>query len=90
MPIHVMTPSMIAAMLWLAAAALVVLVPGRDGQDRLTALLVVLGVPLTGWLTLQNGPWLALAGLSAGAWVLRFPPQGLARRLAGAVERAAS
>ena len=68
-----MTPSLVAAGLWVLAANLVALLPPGRGCRTGATLLVLAGVPLLGWLTYQNGPWIGLAALTGGAATLRWP-----------------
>jgi hypothetical protein len=74
-----MTPSLIAALLWLVLANLLAMVPSRDNHWRRAYVLIALGVPILGLVTLQNGPWVGLAMLLAGMSVLRWPVIYLAR-----------
>jgi membrane protease YdiL (CAAX protease family) len=67
------TPSLIAAALWALVANIAAVLPGERGRDSAVVILVLTGVPLLGWLTFQNGPWIGLAGLAAGAATLRWP-----------------
>jgi hypothetical protein len=76
-----MTPSLIAALLWLVLANLLAMVPSRDNHWRRAYVLIALGVPILGLVTLQNGPWVGLAMLLAGMSVLRWPVIYLARRI---------
>jgi hypothetical protein len=68
-----MTPSLIAALLWLVVANLLAMVPSRDGQWRRAYGLIAVGVPILGLVTWQSGPWIGLLMLGAGMSVLRWP-----------------
>lgn len=68
-----MTPSLIAAALWLLAANVAAMIPSKDNHWQRAYALIALGVPLLGWLTYQNGPWVGLFALAAGASILRWP-----------------
>ncbi len=74
-----MTSSLILACLWLVAANLRAMFPSRDHHWRSAYVLIALGIPLLGWVTYQNGPWIALLVLGAGMSVLRWPVIYLAR-----------
>jgi len=74
-----MTPSLILACLWLVAANLRAMLPSRDHHWRSAYALIALGIPLLGWVTYQNGPWIGLLVLGAGMSVLRWPVIYLAR-----------
>ncbi len=75
-----MSLSLILACLWVVAAALLAAVPSRDNHWRRAYGLIVVGVPILGYVTYQNGPWWGLIALLAGASILRYPlKHGLAR-----------
>ncbi|MGX0904241.1 hypothetical protein ACSSV8_002828 [Roseovarius sp. MBR-79] len=74
-----MTPSLIAALLWLVLANLLAMAPSRDNHWRRAYMLIALGVPILGLVTVQNGPWVGLVMLLAGMSVLRWPVIYLAR-----------
>jgi len=65
--------SLIAACLWFVAANVLALIPSRDHHWTRAYILIALGIPLLGWLTWQNGPWVGLLALAAGASILRWP-----------------
>jgi membrane protease YdiL (CAAX protease family) len=68
-----MSTSLILAFVWFIIANVLAMVPSRDNQWRRAYVLIALGVPLIGYVTYENGPWLGLAVLAAGASVLRWP-----------------
>lgn len=68
-----MTASLTLALLWLVAANVLALIPSRDNHWTRAYVLIALGVPLLGWVVLQNGPRIGLLVLAAGASVLRWP-----------------
>ncbi|NCO85391.1 MAG: DUF2484 family protein [Rhodobacterales bacterium] len=68
-----MTLSLIAACGWLVLANVLALLPSRDNHWARAYLLIALGVPLVGWVTWSNGPFVGLLVLAAGASVLRWP-----------------
>lgn len=74
-----MSLSLLSALLWLIAANVLGMLPSKDHHWRRAYVLIALGVPLLGWLTVQNGPWIALLFLAAGMSVLRWPVIYLAR-----------
>lgn len=76
-----MTPSLILACLWAVAANLSAMLPSRDNHWRRAYGLIALGIPLLGWVTYQNGPWIGLLVLGAGMSVLRWPVIYLGRWL---------
>lgn len=68
-----MSASLICAAIWLVAANVMALIPSKDNLWQRAYLLIAVGIPLLGWLTYQNGPWVALLALAAGMSVLRWP-----------------
>jgi len=78
-----MSISMILAFLWFIVANLLAMVPSRDNHWRRAYVLIAIGIPLLGWVTYDNGPWIGLAVLLAGMSVLRWPVIYLTRWLRG-------
>lgn len=78
-----MTPSLIVALVWFVAANVLALLPSRDNHWARAYMLIAVGVPLLGWVTYENGPWVGLLMLAAGASVLRWPLIYLMRWLRG-------
>ena len=78
-----MTPSLVAALLWFVLAHVLAFIPSKDNHWRRAYFLIALGIPLLGWVTIQNGPWIALLLLAAGASVLRWPLIYLGRWISG-------
>lgn len=76
-----MNLSLILACLWVVLANLLAMLPSRDNHWRRAYLLIAAGVPILGFLTWQNGPWIGLLGLAAGISVLRWPVIYLGRWL---------
>ncbi|WP_420858181.1 DUF2484 family protein [Marivivens marinus] len=68
-----MTYSLIAAFLWFILANVAALVPSRDNHWSRAYVLIAVGVPILGWVTYENGPFIGLVVLAAGASVLRWP-----------------
>ncbi len=68
-----MTASLAFACLWLVVANVMAMFPSRDHHWRAAYGLIAIGIPLVGWVTYQNGPFLALIVLAAAASVLRWP-----------------
>ena len=59
--------------LWLIAANVLALLPSRDNHWARAYVLIGIGIPLLGYITYTNGPWIGLAFLIAGCSVLRWP-----------------
>ncbi|PWE34056.1 hypothetical protein DDZ14_02525 [Maritimibacter sp. 55A14] len=68
-----MTVSLGLACLWALVANVAALFPSRDHHWRFAYAMIALGIPLLGWVTYQNGPWVGLLVMAAGASVLRWP-----------------
>ncbi len=82
-----MTLSIILACLWAVAANVIAMMPSRDNHWSNAYVLIAIGIPLLGYVTWQNGPWIGLLCLAAGASVLRWPVVYLARWLRNRVSR---
>lgn len=82
-----MSLSLILACLWALAANLLAMLPSRDHHWRRAYVLIAMGIPILGFVTWQNGPWMGLLVLAAGMSLLRWPMIRLGRwtraRLAG-------
>ncbi len=68
-----MSLSLILASAWAVLANLLAMLPSRDNYWRRAYFLMALGVPILGYVTLENGPWWGLAVLAAGMSMLRWP-----------------
>ncbi|MFD2175033.1 DUF2484 family protein [Rhodobacter lacus] len=75
-----MTLSLVAACLWAVIATFIALGPRRFHWPAAWGLIAA-GVPILGWVTLQNGPVLGLIVLAGGVSVLRWPVRRLFARL---------
>jgi len=76
-----MSVPLILACVWFVTANVMAMLPSRDDHWARAYALIILGVPLLGWLTVENGPVMGLLALAAGASILRWPVIVLARRL---------
>lgn len=77
-----MTPSLVFCCLWVLAAAAIAMLPQRWHWVG-AGVLVALGIPLLGFATYENGPFVGLVLLAGGMSVLRWPVIHLFRRLRG-------
>lgn len=68
-----MNASVLLACLWAIAATVTAMLPSRDKHWRAAYLLIAAGIPILGWVTYENGPWVGLIVLAAGASILRWP-----------------
>jgi hypothetical protein len=66
-------------LLWLIAANVIAMFPSRDHHWRTAYGLILLGIPLLGWLTYEHGVWWGLIFLFAAGSVLRWPVVYLGR-----------
>lgn len=58
---------------WLVLANVLALLPSRDNHWARAYALIAAGIPLLGYITYTNGPWIGLAFLIAGCSILRWP-----------------
>lgn len=75
-----MTTPLTLACIWALAASLSAMAPGRFHWPA-AWVLIVLGVPLLGWITFVHGPVVGLLVLAGGMSVLRWPVIFLLRAL---------
>lgn len=76
-----MSLSLVLAFLWAIAANVLAMIPSRDNHWRRAYALIAVGVPILGYVTYQNGPWIGLAVLLGGMSLLRWPVIYLGRWL---------
>ena len=74
-----MSLSLILACAWALLANVLAVIPSRDNHWTRAYVLIALGIPLVGYVTYQNGPWVGLLVLFAGMSVLRWPLRYLFR-----------
>lgn len=65
--------SIALAALWGIAANVLAMIPSKDNHWTRAYVLIAVGIPILGYVTLQNGPWIGLIVLAAGMSVLRWP-----------------
>ncbi len=65
--------SIVLAGLWGLVANLLAMIPSNDNHWRRAYFLIAVGIPILGYVTYQNGPWIGLIVLVAGMSVLRWP-----------------
>ena len=65
--------SIALAGLWGLTANILAMLPSKDNHWRRAYFLIVVGVPILGYVTYENGPWIGLIVLAAGMSVLRWP-----------------
>lgn len=76
-----MNLSLILVCLWAVVANVLATMPSKDFHWRRAYVLIAVGIPLLGFVTWQNGPWVGLLALAAGASILRWPVIYLGRWL---------
>lgn len=76
-----MTVSLVLACLWVLFANVLAMLPSRDNYWRAAYILIAVGIPLIGYVTYENGPWIGLLVLAAGMSMLRWPVIYLGRWL---------
>lgn len=76
-----MTMSLVLALLWALSANILAMIPSRDNHWKRAYALIAVGIPLLGYVTYENGPWIGLLVFAAGASVLRWPMLYLGRWL---------
>lgn len=76
-----MTLSLVLACIWALVANVLAMLPSRDDHWRRAYGLIAVGIPILGFVTWQNGPWVGLLVLAAGMSVLRWPVVYLTRWL---------
>ena len=76
-----MNASLVLAGLWAVVANVLAMTPSRDAHWRAAYVLIATGIPILGYVTYQNGPWIGLIVLAAAISVLRWPVIYLVRWL---------
>ena len=74
-----MTLSLILAAVWAVCANVIAMLPSKDYHWRAAYCLIAVGIPILGYVTWQNGPWVGLIVLVAGMSMLRYPVIYLSR-----------
>ena len=68
-----MSLSLTLAALWAVLANVLAMMPSRDQHWRNAYMLIAVGIPIVGYVTVQHGPWVGMLILAAGMSVLRWP-----------------
>jgi uncharacterized protein DUF2484 len=76
-----MSLSLTLACLWAVVANVLAMTPSKDQHWRNAYILIGLGIPILGYVTMQHGPWVALLVLAGACSVLRWPVIYLGRWL---------
>ena len=67
-----MTVSLILACLWALVANVLAMTPSKDYHWRNAYILIGLGIPLLGYVTWENNPWIGLIVMVVAMSVLRW------------------
>ena len=73
--------SIALAALWGVAANVLAMLPSKDNHWTRAYILIAVGIPILGYVTYENGPWIGLLVLAAGMSMLRWPVIYLGRWL---------
>lgn len=68
-----MSMSLLLAFFWVIIANVIAMFPAKNGHWPVAYVLIAVGIPLVGYVTFENGPWVGLIALAAGASILRWP-----------------
>ncbi len=71
--------SLVLVCLWAVVANVIALLPSKHHHWPAAMGLIALGVPLLGYVTYENGPWVGLLVFAAGVSILRWPVYFLGR-----------
>ena len=74
-----MSISLTLVCLWAVIANVIAMTPSKDNHWRNAYVLIAIGIPILGYVTMQHGPWVGLLALGAGCWMLRWPVVYLGR-----------
>jgi len=76
-----MSLSLILACFWAVVANVIAMTPSKDHHWRNAYILIAIGIPIVGYVTVQHGPWIGLLVLAGGCSILRWPVIYLGRWL---------
>ncbi|NOD34721.1 MULTISPECIES: DUF2484 family protein [unclassified Ruegeria] len=68
-----MSLSLALAALWGLTANILAMLPSKDNHWTRAYYLIAVGIPILGFVTYENGPWIGLLVLVAGMSMLRWP-----------------
>ena len=74
-----MNLSLTLACVWVVTACVIAMFPSKRHHWPAAYILIAIGIPILGLVTYQNGPWIGLIALFAGASILRWPVRYLWR-----------
>ena len=68
-----MSISLTLACLWALISNVLAMTPSKDQHWRNAYVLIGVGIPIVGYVTVQHGPWVGLLVLAGGCSILRWP-----------------
>ena len=71
--------SLIAVFMWVILANAIAILPSKRNHWPAAYGLIAIGIPILGWVTYENGPWIGLIAMAAGISILRWPVRYLGR-----------
>jgi len=74
-----MSISLTLACIWAVIANVLAMTPSKDHHWRNAYVLIAIGIPIIGYVTVQHGLWTGLIVLAAACSVLRWPVIYLSR-----------
>ena len=74
-----MSISLTLACIWAVIANVLAMTPSKDHHWRNAYVLIAIGIPIIGYVTVQHGLWVGLIVLAAACSVLRWPVIYLSR-----------
>lgn len=78
-----MSASLILACIWCVLANVIAMFPSKKKHWPAAYVLISFGIPLVGFVAWENGIWVGIVVLAAGASILRWPVLYLLRWLKG-------
>ena len=76
-----MSLSITLACLWVIVACVIALFPSKRHHWPAAYVLIAVGLPILAFIFYEQGPWIGLVVLAAGASILRWPVRYLWRWL---------
>ncbi len=74
-----MSLSITLVCLWVVVACVIAMFPSKRHHWPAAYVLIAVGLPILGFVVYENGPWVGLVALLAGASILRWPVRYLWR-----------
>ncbi|KAA2316373.1 DUF2484 family protein [Pseudooceanicola sediminis] len=81
-----MSESISLVLIWGLAANLAAILPRQQDDWTPAYILIAIGIPILGYVTMQHGPWAGLIVLVAGMAALRWPVVNFGRWLRSRID----